>query len=119
MEPAFPLIKQWASEAEVPVEVLHPSAERADVLLRLQVTTRSTIGALAYETGGILVDDGWLRLLGSGNPKLERDIASWNEGKTDGFLLFGDDVLGGFFAVNGGALGSDHGAVLLPRTRNT
>jgi hypothetical protein len=118
IEPAFPLTKQWACEAEIPVELLHPSAERGNVLLKLQVTTRSPLGAIAYETGGILVDDGWLRLLGAGSPRLERDIASWNEGKTDGLLLFGDDVLGGFFAVNGGALGSDLGNVyyLAPET---
>jgi hypothetical protein len=111
VEPAFPLITQWAREAEVAVELLHPSADRADVLLRLQVTTRSTMGAIAYETGGVLVDDGWVRLLGAGNRKLGRNIASWNDGKSAGFLLFGDDVLGGFFAVNGGALGSDAGIV--------
>jgi len=40
-DPAFPLIKQWASEADLPVELLPPSAGRADVLLSLQVTTRS------------------------------------------------------------------------------
>lgn len=117
-DPAFPLIKQWASEADLPVELLPPSAGRADVLLSLQVTTRSPLGALAYETGGILVDDGWLRILGSGHGKLGRDIATWNEGKADGFLLVADDVLGGFFAINGGALGDDQGNMyyLAPET---
>lgn len=110
-DPAFPLIRQWASEADLPVELLPPSAERADVLLKLQVTTRSCLGAVAYETGGILVDGGWLRLLGSGHPALERSITAWNDGKSDGFLLVADDVLGGFFAVNGGALGPEQGDV--------
>lgn len=118
IDPAFVLIKQWASEAAIPVELLPPSAERSNVLLKLQVTTRSPLGAIAYETGGILVDDGWLRLLGAGNPRLDRDIVSWNKGRTDGLLLFGDDVLGGFFALNGGALGGDLGGVfyLAPET---
>lgn len=117
-EPALPLIEQWAREADLPVTLLPPSAKREKVLLSLQVTTRSTMGAIAYETGGILVDDGWLRLLGSGHPELNRDIATWNDGKADGFLLVADDVLGGFFAVNGGALGDDQGTVyyLAPET---
>ncbi|AQR70000.1 hypothetical protein BZG29_17940 [Janthinobacterium sp. LM6] len=117
-DPAFPLIKQWASEADLPVELLPPSAGREDVLLSLQITTRSPLGAIAYETGGILVDGGWLRILGSGHDKLERNIATWNEGKADGFLLVADDVLGGFFALNGGALGPDQGQLyyLAPET---
>lgn len=108
-DPAFPLIRQWAGEADIPVELLPPSAGRDDVLLSLQVTTRSPLGAIAYETGGILVDDGWLRILGSGHGKLGRNIATWNEGRAEGFLLVADDVLGGFFAINGGALGPDQG----------
>ncbi|PHV29019.1 hypothetical protein CSQ93_07630 [Janthinobacterium sp. BJB426] len=117
-DPAFALIKQWASEADIPVELLPPSAGRAEVLLSLQITTRSPLGAIAYETGGILVDDGWLRILGSGHGKLERNIATWNEGKAEGFLLVADDVLGGFFALNGGALGPDQGQLyyLAPET---
>lgn len=117
-DPAFPLIEQWVSEAEIPVELLSPSAKRGDVLHHLQVTTGSSMGAIAYETGGILVDGGWLRLLGSGNQKLRRDIATWNAGRADGFILCGDDVLGGYFAVNGGGLGTDPGAIyyLAPET---
>lgn len=59
--------------------------------------------------GGILVDGGWLRILGSGHGKLGRNIATWNEGRAQGFLLVADDVLGGFFAINDGALGPDQG----------
>ena len=97
------------SGRRVTSSVVPPSAGRDDVLLSLQVTTRSPLGAIAYETGGILVDDGWLRILGSGHGKLGRNIATWNEGRAQGFLLVADDVLGGFFAINGGALGPDQG----------
>lgn len=64
------------------------------------------------------MDDGWLRILGSGHARLGRDIAAWNNGKADGFLLVADDVLGGFFAINGGALGDDQGNIyyLAPET---
>ena len=50
----------------------------ADVLVALQVTTRSPMGAIAFETGGLLFDHGWLRLLGSGSMRLEGDLARWN-----------------------------------------
>jgi len=63
------------------------------------------MGALAYETGGILIDSGWLRFLGSGHPKLPRDLADWNKGRSHGFYLVADDAVGGFFAVNDGAFG--------------
>ena len=110
-EPALPLISQWANDAELPVEVLPPSSDCAEVLVRLQVTTLSTLGAIAYGTGGILIDGGWLRILGSGHPRLARNVAAWNEGRSDGFLLVADDAVGGFFAINGGALGAELGAM--------
>lgn len=110
-EPVMPLVRQWLAESSRPYEVLAPSERRQEVLLGLQVTTRSPMGAIAYETGGILVDQGWLRFLGSGHPKLPRDIVEWNAGRSLGYLLVADDVIGGFFAVNGGGLGSDRGAM--------
>jgi len=76
------------------------------------------MGAVVYETGGLLIDHGWLRFLGSGHPKLPRSIPGWNNGRTifsqgesAGFLLIADDVLGGFYALDGGALGSGPGHV--------
>jgi hypothetical protein len=110
-EPAIALIRQWVADAEVPCVILPPSAQRETVLLAVQVTTRSTLGALAYETGGLLIDDGWIRLLGSGHERLPRTLASWNTGRSDGYYLVGDDAAGGFFALNGGALGAQLHAV--------
>lgn len=110
-EPALPLIQAWAQDASIPVECLPPSAQSDSVLLALQVTTRSPLGAVAHGTGGILVDGGWLRMLGCGHARLTRDLASWNRGRSSGFLLIADDAVGGFFAINGGALGEDLGAV--------
>ena len=106
-DPAFPLVREWASAATRPVELLPPSAARDEALLRTQVTTRSPMGAVVHETGGILVDGGWLRFLGSGHDRLKRTLPGWNDGRSDGFLLIADDAVGGFFAVNGGALGPD------------
>jgi len=110
-EPAMPLVRQWLAESSHPIEVLQPSKNCGEVLVSLQVTTRSPMGAIVYETGGILIDHGWLRLLGSGHPKIPRNIVDWNAGRSSGYLLFADDAVGGFFAINGGALGSDQGSV--------
>jgi Protein of unknown function DUF2625 len=110
-DPAIALIRGWLAQSSRPVELLPPSERNGEVLVNLQVTTRSPMGAVAYETGGVLVDKGWLRILGSGHPKLPRNIAEWNAGRSSGYLLIADDVVGGFFAVNGGRLGDDPGSV--------
>jgi hypothetical protein len=55
-DPAFPLIKEWASAAINDCMLLPPSANRGEILLAMQVTTRSVMGAIAYETGGVLID---------------------------------------------------------------
>ncbi|MBJ6141899.1 DUF2625 domain-containing protein [Hymenobacter sp. BT559] len=105
-EPGWELVSGWLKQAKNKVQVLPKSPMRADsALLAAQVTTRSPMGAVIYETGGILVDNGWLRILGSGNQGLDRDLMSWNKHKQQGFLLVADDVLGGFYAINAGAFG--------------
>ena len=72
-DPAWPLIQEWLTEAVNSVEVLPRTLEKAkEELVKTQVTIRSFMGAVVYETGGILIDDGWLRILGSGSAKLPR-----------------------------------------------
>ena len=118
-ESAWTMMQGLLREAKNSVEVLPASdPDRADALLATQVTTRSTMGAIVYETGGLLVDSGWLRILGSGHPRLPRSLPSWNLGRSvqeagqvPPFVFIGDDVLGGFFAVNGGGLGLGVGHV--------
>ena len=112
-EPGWDLVRSWIGVAEVPVEVLPRTQARAETcLVNLQVTTRSPMGAVAFESGGILVDRGWLRILGSGSDRLPRDLASWGLDRLDGALVVADDILGGFFALNGGGLAPDQlGAV--------
>ena len=105
-DPGWPLVQGWIASGTNKVQVLPKTSTRADsALLAAQVTTRSPMGAVIYETGGIIVDNGWLRILGSGSPALNRDLMSWNEDKQKGILLIADDALGGFFALNGGAFG--------------
>lgn len=110
-DPGIQRIQEWIEAAEVDVVVFPPSDQREQVLLEVQVTTRSTMGAIAYETGGIVVDNGWLRFLGSGHPSFTRTLPAWNQGRSDGYYLIADDAVGGFFAINGGKLGDDLGNV--------
>lgn len=110
-DPALPLIEKTLGEATLSYQLLPPSTDRARVLSGLQITTRSPLGAIAYETGGLLIDHGWLRLIGSGHPQLPRNLVDWNKGRADGYLLVADDAAGGFFSINGGGLGDDVGAM--------
>ncbi len=118
-EPGWELVSEWIDQATNKLEVLTRNEKQADsALYKTQVTTRSPMGAIIYETGGILVDNGWIRILGSGNEKLHRTLPEWNKGKTfsefgeqPSILLIADDVVGGFFGINGGALGEDLGKV--------
>jgi hypothetical protein len=109
------LVKSAKNKVEIlPVDSLNAK----DALYKTQVTTRSPMGAIVYETGGILIDDGWIRILGSGSKKLNRSLPYWNKGKSfkefgDGssFFLVADDVIGGFFILNNGAFGKDLGKI--------
>jgi hypothetical protein len=111
----FVLVQEWMQDARNDIEVLPTDKIRAEkALYNTQVTTRSPMGAIIHETGGILVKNGWLRILGSGHSKLDRSLPEWNKGKAfekfgeqAGFLLIADDILGGFFAINGGALSEE------------
>ncbi|TBO39564.1 DUF2625 domain-containing protein [Pedobacter kyonggii] len=114
-DPAWPLVKKWIDSAKNKVEILPvDSAKAKEVLYNSQMTTYATLGSVIYNTGGILVDNGWIRILGSGSERLSRNVAEWNKGKTikeygDNipYLLIADDAVGGFFAINYGGLGKD------------
>jgi len=110
-DPGIDLVREFLSTADVPCDELPPADAAGDALLKLQVTTRSPLGAVIYDTGGILIDGGWLRILGSGHERLPRSLLEWNEGRAAGYLLVADDAAGGFFAINGGALGGDKGSL--------
>lgn len=100
---AYPHLRAQIANAACAVEILERNERDAEAaLLALQVTTRSFLGAVAYETGGILLDHGWLRVLGAGSPRLTRSIHAWNgldgERRLGDGLLIADDAVGGFFA---------------------
>lgn len=109
---AWAMIQEWIAigGAANGVEVLPPGECREEALLETNVTTRSPLGAVVYESGGILVDRGWLRILGSGHNRLA-SLPEWN--RRIGFdlneippvMLVAFDALGGPFVLDGGGLG--------------
>lgn len=107
---AWPLVQEWLSAAHV--RVLPVDKERGCAeLLRLQVTTRSPMGCIAFQTGGITTHGGLLRILGAGCDAMPRSISQWSAAKFPGpegapppALWIADDVFGGVFALNGGAI---------------
>ena len=113
------LIEEWLKETKNGYEILPRDEDRAQSeLLGLQVTTRSPMGALVYGCGGVVIESGWLRVLGSGCERINRGIYSFNLGKSfsesgqmPSYLLVADDVLGGFFAINGGTFCGKSGNV--------
>ncbi len=117
-DPGLPVVQEWIDAATRPVEMLPCDPAIGDqTLLELQVTTRSPMGAIAHRTGGLLIDDGWVRVLGAGCERLPRSIIEWNRAR-DGqptrqreAWLVGDDAVGGFFAVSGGGIPVERGKV--------
>ncbi|MET8200044.1 DUF2625 family protein [Micromonospora taraxaci] len=92
--------------------VLAVDREQARAGLRqLQVPANSSLGAIAWNCGGILLYDGWLRIFG-GSPSAEVSLPSigqvnafpadvdWTWTPTEG-LIVANDVLGGVFFLNG------------------
>lgn len=73
-------VQVWVSKAANTAEILPANRQEAsEVLHQLQVTTRSVLGTVAYYTGGIFVENGWLRTLGSGIRRLPRNLITWNK----------------------------------------
>lgn len=98
-DPAWPEIQAAVAAAPYPAVMLAADPQRADEeLLRVQVTTRSWLGAVVYRSGGLVLDHGWLRVLGSGNN--EHHLASLGEinDNVAGGIIVAQDVLGGQFA---------------------
>ncbi len=103
VDDAMALVHAWHADSALDVTLC--AADPADgqrALEWLQVSTRSPLGAIAFHTGGVLIDGGWLRVLGAGCASLPRAIDHWNQVGADKRwevgLLVADDAIGGFFA---------------------
>lgn len=109
-DPAWAHTAELIAESVVPVEVLPPDRAQCEACLhQLQVSTRSALGSVALNTGGMLVDHGWLRVYGGcGTAGGMPGLAEINEfpaepdpsGVPPQGLVIGHDILGGVFALN-------------------
>lgn len=93
------------------VDVVPSDPEPANRTVRaLGASTKSTIAAIAYHTGGIKVDRGWLRILGSGSSRFGNGLVDWNESlggreldpPAGNAILIAYDAVGGFFLLDRG-----------------
>lgn len=118
-DPAWPSLQRRLRAAANHVVVLPADpmdGQRA--IQALQSSADTTLGAMALHCGGLLVDTGWLRVLGAGSQRLPGSLLDWNglgEGTAmravQGALVVGHDVIGGVFAVNAGGLPGATGQV--------
>ena len=112
-EHAWSLVQESLQRGGGQVVIRAASVARGQrALAHLQVSTRSPLGAVALEADHIVIDHGWLRILGAGS-KGVWGLVEWNPEPEDaGFLIVAHDVLGGLFALNGGALPGETGKVV-------
>ncbi|MHA4951192.1 DUF2625 family protein [Micromonospora sp. SD19] len=90
-------ISALVAAAPYPVEVLPADPQRAGACLgALEITTRSWLGAVVVNSGGLVVDHGWLRVLGGGHDGLPDVAAEMVAGVGRPVVAF--DVMGGQFA---------------------
>lgn len=114
---AWILAKEAIRAARNEVTLLERDRRQAEAtLIDLQISDKATLGAVVLNAGGMLIDRGWLRVLGSGHPEIAGDIRSWNglgpdpaalRFKPEGYMIVAYDIAGGFFAMNNGAF-ADH-----------
>src|SRR6202035_2181748 len=103
---AWPTVLTWLSTGVRRAAILPATPGGRQTLVGLQVTTRSPLGSIALETGGILVDECWLRLLGGTEPGETVGLLTWNgllpnaPPLVPGALVVAIDVLGGLFVIN-------------------
>lgn len=112
--PAWPHLQQALAGADAITLPVEPEQGRRS-LWGIQVTAASAMGAVALHTGGIVANHGWVRLYGGGSEHLP-SIAEANGlggpvSAPPGAIVVGHDVIGGLFAIDGGALGVAPGQV--------
>jgi hypothetical protein len=121
-DPVWGQMQEMVSRSVVPVTVIPADPTSSEsALFRLQISVGTALGALVFETGGLLVDHGWLRILGGGGSidgHTLPDVATVNglgdpsEGEqAPAAFTVAYDVLGGRFAVNNGGLPGEGGKV--------
>ncbi|MBK7983408.1 MAG: DUF2625 family protein [Candidatus Competibacteraceae bacterium] len=101
------------------IEIIKNDCPDNILLNILQITDRSTLGTIIKFTNGILIKEKFLRLFGGNDSEWTDSIKKWNnipgqeniDNIPSGCLFIGFDVVGGFFAINGGYFGQELGKV--------
>ncbi|MBK7540968.1 MAG: DUF2625 family protein [Candidatus Competibacter sp.] len=101
------------------IEIIKNDCPDNILLNILQITDRSTLGTIIKFTDGILIKEKFLRLFGGNDSEWTDSIKKWNnipgqeniDNIPSGCLFIGFDVVGGFFAINGGYFGQELGKV--------
>lgn len=76
-DPAWPELQELFAASVAPLEVLPvDDAEGRRSLLQMQVTARSALGSLVLNSGGLVVDGGWVRVFGGGSGSDDRGLPS-------------------------------------------
>ncbi|MCE5289239.1 MAG: DUF2625 domain-containing protein [Nocardiaceae bacterium] len=111
---AWPDVCAEVENATTTVSVLPVDRLRGRRLCeRIGVTEYSTLGALVMNTGGLVIDHGWLRVLGGGGSGLPDvvEASGLDDGLVPAGLIVAHDAVGGRFAIDGGGLGIQPGEV--------
>jgi hypothetical protein len=96
MDTAWNEVQAAAAASPYPVDVLPADpASAARCLAALGFTRQSWLGAVVAHSAGLVVDHGWLRVLGSGGHRLS-DVVSQAD-PSAARLVIAHDVLGGLF----------------------
>jgi len=118
-DPAWPYVVAMVEASSNDAHVLGCAAGDGEAgLWRLQMTARSMLGGIVLNCGAMVVDHGWVKVLGAGVPGLPGvagvnglpDTPLDNPPMTAGMIV-AVDVLGGQFAIDGGGLGASPGEV--------
>ncbi|WP_423921726.1 DUF2625 family protein [Frigoribacterium sp. 2-23] len=110
LDDAWPELSELIAASPLDAVVVPPH-DGSGTATRLRLGSRFYLGALASHTSGVLIDQGWLRLLGGsssvpGLPGIDEATAD-----QPGLVVIAYDVLGGAFALDGGSLGAGDGSV--------
>ncbi|MEW2490337.1 DUF2625 family protein [Streptomyces sp. NPDC048411] len=109
-DPAWPVLQELFRSSPSRPEVLSADADRSLAgLEQLQVTTRSFLGSMVVNCGGLLLDGGWLRVFGGVGSRRMPGLAEVNgfppavdpAWRPAGGLVVAHDILGGVFVLNG------------------
>lgn len=118
---AWPELKALMDQGENTYTYVPAKPEMGkNTLHQLQVSTRSYLGAVAYETEGMVVDYGWITLLGAGGESVYGSLASWNGLSAEpavealpGMMVVAYDVAGGFLLwIPGSSMARDRFIIL-------